>query len=267
MKLKEILVKEVLLREFCNYLEEGSDAASIQAKLAKLIDASQDLIFKPFGITPKDPKYFIAGSARLYLYKDLRKILNLKDVGDLDMVIPGKQEWIKARKYWTEISSDQIKSEVTSEESTASQQIKSEVTSEELDKNIWRPTSDNSIEAFNKWAPQLAGVKGVKDFSVRSSDDILQEAIKNPIGGYYFMPMIDIIDYKLALNREKEQEIVEYLFKFRNAEGETERDEIKQKLLAVFGNDQDEADGFLAPALTARAIQPSTAAPTTQDNV
>jgi len=265
MKLKEILVKEVLLREFCNYLEEGSDAASIQAKLAQLIDASQDLIFKPFGITPKDKKYFIAGSARLYLYPELREILKLKDVGDLDMVIPGEEEWKNARKYWTEISSDQVKSEVASEESTSSDQIKREVTSEELDKNIWRPTSDGSIEAFNRWAPQLAGVKGAKDFSVRSSNDILQEAILNPIGGYYFMPMIDIIDYKLALNRKKEQKIVKYLFKFRNAKSEKQKNKIKQRLLAVFGNDEGEADGFLAPAL--KIGQPSNTAPEVQDNV
>jgi hypothetical protein len=246
MNLKEILVKEVLLQEFCNYLEESSAVGNIQAKLAQLIDASQDLVFKPFGITSKDPKYFIAGSARLYLYPELREILNLKDVGDLDMVIPGKQEWENARKYWTEAPSDQIKSEVTSEE---------------LEKNIWRPTSDDSIEAFNRWAPQLAGVKGVKDFSVRPSNAILEAAVKKPINGYFFMPMVDIIDYKLALNREKEQKIVEYLFRFRTAKDSKEKNRIKQELLRVFGNDEGEAKGFLAPALAAQAAQSSTTTP------
>ena len=97
MKLKEILVKEILLKEFCEHLEETTAAMkSVQGKLARLLDDSKDLVFKPFGITAKDPKYFIAGSARLYLYPQLAEILKLKEVGDLDMVVPGE---LSGKKY------------------------------------------------------------------------------------------------------------------------------------------------------------------------
>lgn len=237
MKLKEILVKEVLLQEFCDYLEENSAIASTQGRLAQLIKQSDDLVFKPFGIEPSDPKYFIAGSARLYLYPELAEILNLKEVGDLDMVIPGEEEWATAQQY---IEGEPL------------DQVKKEVKPEEFSKGIWRPTPDDSIEAFTKWAPQLAKDAAAKSFQVRDSKKILEDSVKKSIGGYYFMSMRDIIDYKLALSRQKEQVIVDLLLQFRTANDDTARKAIKQKLISAFAGDSEEADDFLAPALAAK---------------
>ena len=261
MKLREILAKEVILQEFCDYLEESSAVVTNQ-KLAKLIKTSEKLIFEPFGIKPTDPKYFIAGSARLYLYPDLIGILDLKKVGDLDMVIPGEQEWENALQYMTGKPQQQSQGEPSNlkegEDSStpidekARIYVKKYVKPADFSKGIWRPTPNGAIEAFTKWSPQLAKDTSAKDFQVRSSDVILQDAVKRPINGYFFMPMVDIVGYKLALNRSKEQKIVEYLMDFKNSGSDEEKDKIKQKLIATFANDSEEADGFLAPALAAK---------------
>jgi len=229
MKLKEILVKEVLLKEFCEHLEKTSITESVQGKLAKLLDESKNLVFEPFGITNKDPKYFIAGSARLYLYPQLAEILNLKEVGDLDMVVPGNKEWEHAWNYNKQNPNPEIKTN-------------------ELEKGIWRPTADDSIEAFTRWAPNVIKPKDGRDFSVRDTSTILAESIKQPIGGYFFMSLYDIMDYKLNLNRPKEQAITKYLLDFQKASS-SEKEQIKQKVLQLFAGDESQADNFLAPAL------------------
>lgn len=230
MKLKEIVIKEILLKSFCEHLEETTAAIkSVQGKLARLLDDSKDLIFKPFGITAKDPKYFIAGSARLYLYPQLAEILKLKEVGDLDMVVPGRAEWEKVYNYNQQNPNREIKEG-------------------ELSKGIWRPTADDSIEAFTKWAPNLAKTKDAKDFSVRDTNAILADSIKTPIGGYYFMSLYDIMDYKLNMNRPKEQAITKYLIEFQQASPQ-ERESIKQKVLELFAGDETQARDFLSPAV------------------
>ena len=234
MKLKEILVKEILLKEFCEHLEETTAAMkSVQGKLARLLDDSKDLVFKPFGITAKDPKYFIAGSARLYLYPQLAEILKLKEVGDLDMVVPGRAEWEKVYNY-------------------NQQNPNPEIEEGELKKGIWRPTADDSIEAFTKWAPNLAKTKDAKDFSVRDTNAILADSIKTPIGGYYFMSLYDIMDYKLNMNRPKEQAITKYLIEFQQASSQ-ERESIKQKVLELVAGVETQAKDFLAPAVAQKS--------------
>ena len=55
------------------------------------------MIFKKFRILPNNKSYFIAGSARLYLYPKLRDAFGLTGtIGDLDLVIPNEQLWVNA---------------------------------------------------------------------------------------------------------------------------------------------------------------------------
>ena len=76
-----------------NLFQEDGDS-----KLNQLLDEANLLIFKAFGIDPKEKgDYFISGSARLFKHPRLLKVLNKHDesfglvLGDLDVVIPNPQ--------------------------------------------------------------------------------------------------------------------------------------------------------------------------------
>jgi hypothetical protein len=177
MRLSEIYIKEFFLKEFwANVSEElltEVDTSSVDGLLRK----ADELIFKKFGILPNNRAYFIAGSARLYLYPKLRDAFDLSgSIGDLDIVIPNKEFWVRAG-----------------------------LENEFNNGGIYRPTEDGSVEAFTIWAPNKAG--GIyADVNVRPTNEILANA--DLIEGYYYMSLLDVADYKTKLNRDKEQDVV-----------------------------------------------------------
>lgn len=198
MRLTEIYLKEVFMKEFWTELEENSQLdETTDPELTKLLGGANKLIFEKFGIKPSEKKYFIAGSARLYLYPELRDVFNLKgSIGDLDVVIPDRNIWKKAGME------------------------------KELQAGgIYRPTSDGSIEVFTEWDPAKAGGQ-YADTKVRSTDEILQSA--SPVGGYNYMSFFDIMDYKTKLGREKEKEVVDLIGKYRQGSFKDKREFLRR---------------------------------------
>ena len=189
MRLSEIYIKEFFLKEFWGNVSEDLlsevDTSGINALLSK----ADELVFKKFRILPNNKSYFIAGSARLYLYPKLRDAFGLSGtIGDLDLVIPNEQLWVNAGLQ------------------------------EELQKGgIYRPTSDGSVEAFTIWDPSKAG-GSYADVKVRSTNEILASA--DLIDGYYYMSMADVADYKTKLSRDKEQEVVNLINQSKERSGE-----------------------------------------------
>jgi hypothetical protein len=183
MRLSEIYVKEVVLKEFWKELDESMVAGYDQG-LNRLLDVAETIIFEKFKIQPKDKQYFIAGSARLFIYPKLKEAFGLTgNIGDLDIVIPNKQLWINAglENEWNA-------------------------------NGIYRPTSDGSIEAFNIWDPSKAG-GAYADVQVRSTAEVMNDC--SFINGYWFMSLMDVMDYKTSLNRDKEKEVVELIDRYR----------------------------------------------------
>jgi hypothetical protein len=154
----------------------------LDSKLSNLLNIANKTVFEKFNIDPKNKVYFIAGSARLHLYPDLKNAFDFKeDVGDLDVIIPNK-------KYWVEAGLEK-----------------------EYNEGFYRPFNDNSIEVFHTWDPSKAG-GSYSNVNVRNTNDILRDS--NFIDGYYFMNMLDVIDYKVKLNRDKEKQIVDIVHRF-----------------------------------------------------
>jgi hypothetical protein len=210
MRLTEIYLKEVVLKEFWAQLEEELQIdEAIDSGLSKLLSQANKIVFDKFGIRPSEKKYFIAGSARLYLYPELRDAFGLSGgIGDLDIVIPDKNLWVKAGM------------------------------NKELEAGgIYRPTSDGSIEAFTEWNPAKAGGQ-YKDTQVRSTEEILQNA--TPVGGYYYMSFMDIMDYKTKLGREKEKEVVDLISKYRQGSFKDKREFLKQIINSIGANQAKE---------------------------
>jgi len=181
MRLSEIYVKEVMLKEFWQgvqedlELNEGGDSG-----VTDLLAKSNPIIFEKFKVNPKEKVYSIVGSARLYLYPTLREAFGLTGtIGDLDMVFPRKEDWINAglEDNWNK-------------------------------DGLYRPTDDGSIEAFNVWDPSRAG-GAYADVKVRSTEQVIADSTL--INGYYFMSLEDIMDYKTSLNRDKEKDVVELI--------------------------------------------------------
>lgn len=174
MDLFEVYTRDVVLKEFWDKLEEDLTLNEAEG-LPNLLNEANTVIFEKFKINPTDKVYFIAGSARLYLYPELREAFGLTgEIGDLDMIIPDKKLWLQAglEKEWNE-------------------------------GGIYRPTAE--IEVFNVWAPARSG-NAYADTKVRTTAEILGDA--SLIKGYFYMAMFDIMDYKTSLNREKEQDVV-----------------------------------------------------------
>ena len=94
MKLTEIYLREILVKEIWGQIEESIQIdEAITGKLANLLKQADKLLFEPFGITKNDyKKYIISGSGKLYLYPLIRQALKLDQPGDLDLVIPGNAE-------------------------------------------------------------------------------------------------------------------------------------------------------------------------------
>jgi len=203
MRLSEIYVKEIVLKEFWKTVEEDLIIEGEDSGLKELIQQSNTIIFEKFKINPKDKRYSIVGSARLYLYPTLREAFNLTGtIGDLDMVIPNKEDWINAglEENWNK-------------------------------GGLYRPTNDGSIEAFNVWDPARAG-GAYADVQVRSTPDIIRDSTN--INGYYFMSIQDIMDYKTKLGREKEKEVVALIDQYQKS-NTNNRKEFLKRIVRLIG--------------------------------
>jgi len=206
MRLSEIYVKEVLLKEFWRGLEEDLIIEESDSGLKELIGRANEIIFQKFNIDPTDKVYSIVGSARLYLYPTLREAFGLTGtIGDLDMVIPNKELWINAglEDNWNK-------------------------------GGIYRPTDDGSIEAFNVWDPAKAGGR-YADVQVRSTPQIISSSTL--INGYYFMSLEDIMDYKTKLGRDKEKEVVSLIDQYQKSNVNNKKEFIK-RIVRLIGLDK-----------------------------
>ena len=182
-------------------------------KLLKLITEADEIIFKPFGINKNDhSKYVIVGSSRFYLYPVLREAFNLTEPGDLDIVIPGKTEWETLK--------------INLEEDGTWEKYK-----QNYERGIFRPTEE--IEAFDEWKPQLVG--DGKDTSVSSTKEIMKNS--SVVDGYNFMSFRDIVDYKLKLNRPKEEAITKLLLQYRNSKDPLVKEKIIKGILKLIGEE------------------------------
>ena len=216
MKLSEIY-EEMIIRDAWNKLEEAFNETVLleegNGKLEALIKEADKVIFKNFGIDPSEKKYFIAGSARLYLYPGLVDFINNvsdkaeetngpqppktpTEPGDLDIVIPGKEDWNNLKN-------------------NLSGKVDMEKFESNFNKRIFRPNelglTQMDIEAFDEWAPQRAGGE-YADTKVDDTRKILNRATE--FNGYYFMNMYDIINYKFQMGRAKELKIAQLINDF-----------------------------------------------------
>lgn len=216
MKLTEILLDEVLLKEFWSEVEESLQIdEAITGKLSKLLKAADKEIFEPFGITKDDTdKYVVVGSSRFYLYPVLREAFKLTEPGDLDIVIPGKEQWGHLKGY--------LEKKGTWEKHK-----------DNYEKRIYRPSAD--IEAFDAWKPQLVG--DGKDMNVSSTQDIMKAS--SVVDGYNFMSFKDIVDYKLKLSRPKEEEITKLILKYRSSNEKGAKDKIINDIFELIGKTEE----------------------------
>jgi len=232
MNLSEIYLKEVYLKKFCEDLEESLQLAENigNADLSSLLQKADKIIFPRFGIKPGDRnKYFIGGSAHLHLYPEVSALLNDKP-GDLDIVIPGQAEWDYLAKY---LDHNKIP-----------------YNKEELAQGIFRPEGkEGPIEAFREWDPAKLDPEKYKDTRFTPTPVILRTSNRKSIGGYYFMPLYDIVDYKMKLNRTKEEKITNLLAQYISATDEKEKQNIKNQILQLFAGNEVAAKSFLAPSL------------------
>lgn len=162
-------------------LDEGLDGG-----LINLLNSAKELVFSKFKIKPEQRVYFIAGSARLYLYPDLIAELNKKDpvnfklhAGDLDIIIPNHMLWRNAG----------LEKELN-------------------DDGIYKPIEgEDTIEVFDKWKPEKAPdkAKGSDKYDFRTQTEIIKAL--EFIDGYWFMNLKDVLDYKNILSRPKEVEL------------------------------------------------------------
>jgi len=154
------------------FLREKFLKEALDSNLKNLLGLAKVQVFDKFGIKPDEKKYFIAGSAKLYTEDALKSAFgSMPPLGDLDIIIPDKNLWDKAGLG-------------------------------NLYNSKYEPS--DKIEVFSEWNPSKAGEK-YANLSVRNTNDILNDT--SLIGGYYFMPLADVTDYKLKMGREKEEEI------------------------------------------------------------
>jgi hypothetical protein len=232
MNLKDIYLREIYLKKFCDDLEDSLQLTEEinNSALTDLLKQAEQTIFPRFGIKSNEPnKYFIAGSARLHLYPQLATILN-DTIGDLDIVIPGQKEWDYLNQY---LSKNNLPSN-----------------KEELANHIYRPKDAPKLEAFDIWDPSKVDSVKFKDTTFTSTSTLLKTSGRKPVGGYYFMPLSDIVDYKMKLDRTKEEGITSLLSKYINAKSEDEKQDIRTQIIRIFAGDETAAKSFLSPALS-----------------
>lgn len=226
--------------KFDQYLVSNSDLSEVDAtNINQLLSEAKLLIFDAFGINPSQGgKYFIGGSARLFKSPMLLKVLNELDknfpltIGDLDVLVPGEEDWKTLYKNYTDPDSQFLKklSKKVGEKNIPTIMERFKKQWERYGGKIYRPgggkdglkLSKGDIEAFDSWEPNR--VADARDFSVRNTKEILKDAVK--IGGYYYMSIYDVFDYKSKLGRDKEKKIVEKLKTFLNGSQEPQEAEI-----------------------------------------
>lgn len=220
MKLSEIY-EDMMIRDAWAKLERVLDETILldeqNSKLNSLLNEADKVIFEKFDIDPSEKKYFIAGSARLYLYPGLIEVLNNIDkdfqmeIGDLDIVVPNKSDW--------EVLANNMKG-------TDNPKF-----NELANKGIYRPNmiglTNMDIEAFTVWDPSKAG-GDYKDVNVRDGKTILNNASK--VNGYYYMSIYDVIDYKSQMSREKEIQIANIINKYLKTSGGDNREELFNRI-------------------------------------
>lgn len=166
-----------------NQLDEG-----VGAQMSLYLAEANKVIFDKFNINPNSEKgtYFIAGSARFYLYPELVvEMIKLDSsfpslMGDLDIVIPNHDIWRNAGL------------------------------GELLETGIYRPKAKFNIEAFTLWDPKKAG-GAYANVEVRSQSDIIASSELD--FGYWFMGLEDVLDYKGQMGRTKEKPIADLINK------------------------------------------------------
>ena len=253
MNLTEVY-NRLIIDNFWRNLEVSymSESAKIPPKLAGLLSSANELVFKKFGISSSDKNYFIAGSGRLHLDSLVKQIFKLKgDVGDLDVVIADKGVWSKA-VMMGKLNLEEVYINNCSKCGSGWQTIKSlqesnvdengimELINEGNSNLAYRPKEDKSIEVFDKWNPALAGGEYAST-KVRSTKEINHDAVN--VGGYRFMNIGDVLDYKLKMNRDKEAAIVNLINEFRAARFDDKNVKVFFKKLAEIVG-EEEVDNF-----------------------
>jgi hypothetical protein len=244
MKVSSLLT-EVLLKKFCESLEEElNESETPSSGLTTLLNEAKIKVFDKYKIDPKTQTYFLAGSARIHLYPKLQEVMNVGPIGDLDIVIPTLPA-ITQKLVTTPTDTDTKTNDSSKPIEPVEPGIKIAVT--------------DKIEIFDKWDPAKAKPEGAKDFSVRSTSDILKDA--KFVEGYWYMSLFDVMDYKLNLNRDKEKNLTIELSNYLNAQDINEKINIKQKILQIFANDSYAANDFLKPAVLKQKQAKSQAPP------
>lgn len=156
------------------------------SRMSLFLQDADKFILHKFGIKRDSEDYFIAGSARLYLYPELVVAMRERDesfptnIGDLDMVIPNKKLWVDAG-----------------------------LTKELNNNGIYRPPmATYNIEAFTEWDPKKAG-GAYANVNVRTEAEIMNDS--SIINGYRFMSLQDVFHYKYQMNRKKEEAITDLI--------------------------------------------------------
>lgn len=170
-----------------------------EGKIDELLQKARVSVFDKFKIDPKDKVYFIAGSARAHMLKNVKKLFGLfkEDIGDLDIIIPDKKLWIKAGL------------------------------GKEYEKGVWRPFNNSEIEVFTYWDPSKAGGQ-YANVKVKSTEKLMEDA--EFVGGYWFMSKIDVFDYKSKMGRPKEKEFLQAWKDFKSGKDTPELREFKKRL-------------------------------------
>jgi len=191
----EVLNENNVWKKLESILKEGKQLdEGIGAQMSLYLEEANKVIFDKFNIKPNSEKgtYFIAGSARFYLYPELVVEMIKLDpkfpplMGDLDIVIPNHDIWRNAGlgKF--------------------------------LKNGIYRPQllvpqlSERNIEAFTLWDPKKAG-GAYANVEVRSQNAIIESSELD--FGYWFMGLEDVLDYKGQMGRTKEKPIADLINK------------------------------------------------------
>ena len=174
----------------------------VSSKLQTLLDLADEHVFNPMGIDTKDQVYFIAGSARIFLYPDLISAVNInRQIGDIDIVVPDRKYWKNAGK-------------------------------EDLYNKGWEIKVDGKeLSVFSSWDPRL-GADQAMDYQVADTNDILKRA--DQLKGHWFMDFADIIDYKMRLGREKEEQFVKLFMRYKNSSPQ-ERAVVLRRIINTIG--------------------------------
>jgi hypothetical protein len=158
------------------------------------------------------------------------------------VVIPNQESWETLYNNYTNTNSEFIK-ELSQKINKSPEDIKNKFLEQKgnFTKGIYRPgvggmgLIGDDMEAFKVWDPSKA--KDAKDMSIRSQTDILKDSVN--IGGYFFMNIKDVFDYKSKLSREKEKNIVAFLKDYLTGEESPQRaEELFNKIGQELGKDK-----------------------------